>query len=482
MSEATHERVSAWRALAYALPAFGLAVVGLPVYVYLPKFYTDVVGVPVAAVGVILLGVRVFDALSDPLIGALSDRTRTRFGRRRPWIALGVLPLAACIGLLFAPPDLGPGPATAWFGVTLFALFLFWTVVVVPYEALGVEISFDYDERTSLLALRDGLLLLGTVIAVLSPYLLRVLGGIPDDPAGERVRFARFALLYAPLVVALCWITVAGVREGRPSARPRRTDPFSGLRVALRNRPFGILLASYTIAAFGSNLPATLILFYVEYVLEDDRAEPFLLLYFVTGVALLPLWVWLARRVEKKAAWLAAMAVNTSAFLGVFFLGPGQGDLYAALIILSGVGFGGTVAIPSAMQADVIDYDELLCGRRREGVFIGVWSVARKLAAALGVGLALVILGGSGYQPRMPQTPEAILSLRVLYALVPSMMSLLAMAIALAYPIDRAMHARILEAIAARQRGEATIDPLRATRLEPGVPETPPLAARAEEG
>ena len=213
-----------------------------------------------------------------------------------------------------------------------------------------------------------------------------------------------------------------------------------------------------------SNLPATLILFYVEYVLLDPGAESFLLLYFATGVLLLPVWVFLARRVEKKAAWLTAMAINSGAFLGVFFLGPGQSDVYAILVVLSGLGFGGTVAIPSSMQADVIDYDELLSGRRREGIFIGSWAIARKLAAAVGVGIALVILGSTGYQPRVEQTPEAILSLRILYALVPSLLSLLAIGVALAYPIDRRRHQRILGAIEMQRAGGHPVDPLRPWR------------------
>jgi GPH family glycoside/pentoside/hexuronide:cation symporter len=319
----------------------------------------------------------------------------------------------------------------------------------------------DYDERTGLLALRDGMLLFGTVAAVVSPLLISSLGGLPDDAAGERTRFLRLALFYGPLVVALCLLTAVAVPERVGQARPSSPATLTGFRAALRNRPFAILLASYTIAAFGSNLPATLILFYVEYVLLDPAAEGFLLLYFVTGVALLPLWVYLARRVEKKAAWLTAMTINSGAFLGVFFLGPGQSDLYAVLVVLSGLGFGGTVAIPSSMQADVIDYDELLSGRRREGIFIGTWAIARKLAAAVGVGIALVVLGSTGYQPKVEQTPEAIFSLRVLYALVPSLLNLLAIGVALAYPIDRQRHQRILAAIELRREGGYPVDPLR---------------------
>ena len=464
MNTSRSGRVPARRRLAYALPAFGLAVVGIPVYVYLPKFYTDVVGVPVAAVGALLLAVRVFDAVSDPVIGALSDRTRTRHGRRRPWIALAPWPLAISILLLFAPPELGPGAATLWFGASIFALFLFWTAVTVPYEALGPEITFQYDERTGLLALRDGMLLVGTLAAASSPVAVAWALGLGDDDAGQRTRFLWIALLYGPLLIALCGACALGVPERSGGAAARTTAAFSGLRAALRNRPFAILLVSYTVAALGSNLPATLILFYVEYVLLDTRADLFLVLYFVTGIALLPAWVWLSRRVDKKAAWLSAMFLNTAAFYGVFFLGPGQGDLFAVLVVLSGLGFGGTVAIPSSMQADVIDYDELLSGRRREGAYIGIWSIARKLAAALGVGASLVILGRVGYEPNVSQTPEVAFTLRVLYALVPSLLNLVAIGLALAYPIDRVMHRRILDGIEERRAGGRPEDPLRPGR------------------
>jgi GPH family glycoside/pentoside/hexuronide:cation symporter len=229
----------------------------------------------------------------------------------------------------------------------------------------------------------------------------------------------------------------------------------------MRNRPFGILLASYTISAFGNNLPATLILYYVQYVLGSTRADFFLLLYFVTGIAFLPGWVALARRIGKKEAWLSAMAINTGAFFAVFFLGPGDAGLYGVLVVLSGIGFGATLAIPSAMQADVIDYDELLSGERREGQYIGVWSVAKKLAAALGVGVALSILGAAGYRPNVEQTPQVQFTLRVLYAFVPCVCNLVAMGVALAYPIDRTRHGRILEAVEARRVGRAVMDPLR---------------------
>ena len=158
--------------VAYAAPAFTLAVVGIPVYVYVPKFYTDVVGVHIGMLGFLLLAVRIFDALTDPMLGYVSDSTRTPLGRRRPYIALGSLALAASLYLLFNPPQASPTFETWWFGICIFSLFLFWTTVTVPYEALGPELTFDYHERTGLFGLRDGAMLAGTLVAASSPLIV----------------------------------------------------------------------------------------------------------------------------------------------------------------------------------------------------------------------------------------------------------------------------------------------------------------------
>ncbi len=434
--------------LAYALPAFGLAVVGIPVYVYMPKFYTDVVGLDVAWVGVWLLAVRLFDAATDPWIGRLSDRIETRFGRRRPWIALGAFPLAASLVALLAPPA---GAGAPWFAVSIFAVFLWWTVVSVPYESLGPEIARGYHERTRTLGLRDGLLIAGTLVAAASPWLAGLGLDTVEGSSRERQVFQRVALVYAPLLVALCWVCVAGVREV-PRAARAGGGPLE-LRTMLRNRPFVVLLVSYAVSSLGSNLPATLLPFYAEYVLGVDGVEAFLLLYFAVGVLCLPGWIRLARHTGKKTAWLLAMAVNSGAFIGVYTLGPGQVGAYATLVALSGVGFGATLALPSAMQADVVDYDEWLVGARREGQYLGIWAVARKLAAALGVGVGLWLLGRSGYTPGVEQSPAVVERLKLLYALVPCLCNAAAFAVALRYPLDQTRLEAVQREIDARREG-----------------------------
>ncbi len=424
--------------LAYAFPAFTLAVIGIPIYVFLPKFYTDTVGMDIAVVGVLLMAVRLFDAVTDPLIGHLSDEIRTPWGRRRPLIALGAAGLTFSLYFLFTPTEAPGNDQVLRFAGWLFSLFLFWTLITVPYEALGPELSDDYHERTTIFAWRDGFLIVGTLFAAASPSLSSLVLGLLGLPDHERARFTALALMYGPLVLAAAFFCVWRIREKiRIETAP--AEPFwAGYAGVFRNRPFVILLSAYTVSAIGSNLPATLILYYVEYVLHSNRAELFLALYFVVGIAFIPVWVGLSRKTGKKAAWIGAMMINTLAFLGVFFLGPGDEAVYGVLVAISGIGFGAGLVLPSSIQADVIDYDELITGRRREGRYIGLWSVSKKLAAALGVGLGLWLLGRTGYTPDAAQSPMTILALKILYALVPCACQLIAMVVIGFYPITEA--------------------------------------------
>jgi glycoside/pentoside/hexuronide:cation symporter, GPH family len=445
---AAEENVPKW---AYAAPAFALAFVGIPVYVYLPQFYTDVIGVDIALVGFILLGARAFDAITDPAIGVMSDRTKSRWGRRRPYILGASIPLAISIALLLRPPaGLSPSGAAWWFGVTLFAMFLSWTVMVVPYEALGPELTFDFHRRTAVLGARDALLILGTVIAAASPGLVGALMDLPPGAEGERIKFALIGAVYAPLIVITAAYCASVVRERAvpPAQEYSLAEGWAALR---DNRAFWILLSAYTFGTLAFNLAGAMLLYYVRYVLISDSADIYLVIYLVSGVACLPLWIRASRRIGKRASWLIGMGTYAVGGTIIFFLGEGDGSIYAVLCFVTGMTFGPTVAIPASMQADVIDYDELLTGQRREGLFMGIWSVVRKLAAALGVGVALPILAASGYQPNQPQGETTQFALRTLYVGVPVICNLIAMAIAWRYPIDAATHADIRAKIDAAQ-------------------------------
>ena len=437
----SHRQVSWTDTFAYALPALSLAVIGIPVYVFLPKFYTDTIGVNISTVGALLMAVRLFDAVTDPVIGYVSDRTSGPFGRRKPYIALGALGLAVSILFLFQPPVLTAGAMTLYFGFWLFALFFFWTLITIPYESLGPEMTTDYHERTVLFSVRDGFLILGTLLAAATPVLIDVVLSSAGRVTTEKERFSIMAYIFAPMIILFSLVCIYRIKE---KVTRRMTDHLlKGFSDVVKNRPFMILIAGYTISALGSNLPATLILFYVEYVLQARNAEVFLLIYFLTGIVFLPLWIAVSRKIGKKSAWIISMVINTGAFSGVFFLGPGDAAIYGVLVFLSGIGFGAGLALPSAIQADVIDYDQLLTGQRREGRYIGLWSIAKKLAAALGIGIGLLLLGRTGYSPNVEQTASTVFMLKVLYALVPCLCNVLSIAIISFYPISEEKHIRI---------------------------------------
>jgi GPH family glycoside/pentoside/hexuronide:cation symporter len=452
--------------LAYAMPAFALAVVGIPVYVYIPKFYTDIVGVDIAVVGYLLFGVRIFDAVTDPVIGWWSDRSNNFMGRRRPYILYGSLLLALAMFFLFAPPQSAtPFIQTLWFAVWIYLLFLFWTITAVPYESLGPELTRDYNDRTSLFALRDGLLIAGTLIAAAAPAIVKGLWGLDGSPEGERRTFLRIALLYAPLLIGACGFCVYRLKERAPAAHIVRLKVSISLKMIRHNKPFMILLTAFTISALGSNLPAALILYYVQYVLESSNADLFLIAYFVTGIVFLPLWIRIAASIGKKPAWLLSMLINTAAFTGVYFLGSGDEWIYGILVVVSGIGFGATLTLPSSLQADVIDYDEMVSGERREGQYVGMWSVAKKLSAAVGVGTGLAVLGMVGYVPNVEQSETVKWVIRGFYALIPSICNLVAIAIALFYPLSGEIHQRIIDAIDALKIGKSVANPLKPSHV-----------------
>lgn len=440
--------------LANALPALVVSAMGLVFYTYLPKFYADVVGVPVQLLGLLIIATRLWDAVTDPVIGALSDRTRSRWGRRLPWVAGATVPLAVSMWALMNPPATGAG-AALWFFLATLCFFLFWTMIVIPYESLGAELTLDYDERHRLYGAREGALVLGTLVAGALPVIIAQAGNLGPGAEDQRELFRRLAVALSVMLVIGVGVFLLIVRERgfAPTSTTLWQSILGGWRVAIAPGPYRLLLIAYTIGAFGSMLPSTMMFFFVEHVLQSARKELFLLLYLGVGILLLPMWVVLARRWEKRTAWLAAMGINTGAFAFTLLLGAGDELGFAIVCIVSGIGLGGTLAIPASMQADVIDHDEWGHGVRREGELIGVWSIARKLAQAIGAGIGLPILGLAGYiqSPGAAQPASAVLALSLLYAGVPCLCNIASMAVAWRYPIDRAMHHRLRAEIAARQ-------------------------------
>lgn len=426
---------------AYAGPALPLAALTLPLYVILPTFYAESVGLPLALVGTILLAVRLADAVSDPLIGLMADRYRPPLGRRRGWLLAACLPAALAAYMILTPPgDAGGGYLLFW-GL---ALSLGYTASIIPYTAWGAELSDDYHGRSRIAGAREGMVLLGTLIAVSVPAIAEALGA-----PGQATALEVLALI---IVIALPCLTLVAVwRLPEPSDTGAALPPLAdGLRQVARNRPFARLLAAFVLNGFANGLPATLFLFFVARALAaPDMQGPFLFLYFLCGIAGVPLWLAVSRRTGKHRAWCTAMLGACAVFALVPLLGPGDLIGFAAICVLTGLALGADLALPSAIQADVIDVDRIATGTRRSGLYFALWGLATKLSLALAVGLAFPLLGLAGFDPAAADTTGTG-ALVALYAIVPVALKLAAIALMWNFPLGAKEQAELAARLANR--------------------------------
>jgi GPH family glycoside/pentoside/hexuronide:cation symporter len=471
VSQPPREKLTLGMKLIYGAPSIAGAAMAIPVAIHVNPFYSDTVLVPLAWVALAAALARVLDAIIDPFVGWLSDHTRTRWGRRRPWIAVAT-PIAALVFVaLFTPPTwLSTSGAAVWFGTTLMLFFILNMLYGLPHAALGPELTLDYHERSSLFSWREGFALVGTLVAAVAPGIL--IAKLGD----ERRAFANMAIAYGVLMVGLYWLLVLRVRE-RPDFVERKSNPLvPGVRRSLRNRPFSVLFTCYVVASIPGAIPGLLMPYFSRYVLNPppvDAAQAqiwlsrFLAAYFLSGLLCLPLWLALAKRIGKLNTWLTSFVMGITGGLALFLLGPGDNIACLVVIAWAGSSFGAGLFLPPAIQADVIDYDELHTGKRREAQYLALWGLVPKFIVIPSASLPLALLAWLGYQPNQPQSPQVLLTIRAVFALTPAAFSIAAFFIAWRFPISETVHRAILAGIAAHRRGETALDPLTRQVLAP---------------
>ncbi len=388
------------RAIAYGLLGLPLAFAALPIYVHVPRFYAETAGLPLAMLGVILLVARLLDAGIDPWLGWLADRLP-----RRRMVALALLPFAIGFVALLNPPVADAGP---WLLVSLALTYLGFSAATVAYQAWGADIGADSASRTRLTAAREGLGLLGVVLAAALPSLLA--GNLNEG-------ISRLSWVLPPLLLVAALVTFFA-SGAAPLPAVGKQPLWPSLRRVWADLAFRRLLAVFVANGIASALPATLFLFFVADVLGLENASGGLLaLYFVAGAASLPLWVRLAGRFGRVLAWLGAMGLAIVAFAGAGLLGPGALWPFALICVASGLALGADLALPAAIAADL--------GERQgqAGACFGVWNFVAKLNLALAAGLSLPLLAALDY---VPGSGQGLAALTFAYALLPLAFKLLA--------------------------------------------------------
>jgi GPH family glycoside/pentoside/hexuronide:cation symporter len=404
----------------YGSLALPLAFAGLPVYLHAPDFYATSYGVSLASLGAVLLGLRIVDAVQDPLIGAFSDA----FAARRKMILLaGAFMLLAGFAGLFNPPALPVGGHLAWFAVSVFICTTGFSILSINYQALGGIWPASSSDRTRITGTREALGLVGILMASVLPSVLR-------NTYDAAAAFQVVTLALAVLLIGGGWLFLRWFAKGHSASAPSSTDkpqtgPASGgfsslLRGGWARRFYGI----YFISNFASAIPAVLVLFYIrDRLAAESWTGLFLLVYFLSGAASMPVWQMVGRRVGTARAWGISMIVAVITFVWAFTLGAGDIVPFVIVCVLSGSALGADLALPPALLADRIERagDQAIASR----YFAGATFFA-KASFALATGLSLPMLDALGYVPGQPAVAEVGLYLSGVYALAPCAIKIVA--------------------------------------------------------
>ena len=426
--------------LIYGVGDIGNAVVNSAVQFFLLAFYTDGALIAAGLAGTALWVAKLWDAVNDPLFGWLSDRTSSRFGKRRVYMIFGALPLAVSIVLLWRVPAGLPDVAVfAWIAATFIFYDTMNTITSVPYYALTAELTEDYDERSSLTAYR---MVLGVPAYLVGAALTPAIAGLfATKPEG----YQAVGLLYAAIAAAALWIAAAGIRERKAlSYRRSQTPPLRAFGATLRNRPFVRLIVAYLIANVAFALTQTLMAYFVTYQLRMEKQVPLVmgLLLVTIGLFLFP-WKMLSERWNKGPAYALGLAIVGGAVALTFFLPHEPTPLIYLVAVVAGVGFSAQWIFPWAMVPDVVEVDQLETGEHRGGMYYGVWGFTSKLTAALGVALSGWVLQISGYVPNVEQSTGTLFGIRLFFGPVPLLILALALPLLIWYPITRESHAAL---------------------------------------
>ncbi len=445
-------RVTRLQIGAFGLPSIPISALGLPIVVYLPPFYGHDMGLSLTVVGTVFMVARFWDVITDPVLGMVSDRFPSRWGRRRHWIVISAPLLILSAYMLFMPT-----PPVTWMYLAgwMFFLYIGWTLITISHMSWGAELSADYDERSTIQGVREFLLIFGMFTVLALPA---VIEHVSDAAAAGPAKIAAmgwFIIVLLPITIGLAvWLT-----PEFPSA-PHQQIPWKrAWAIIAKNRLLQRVLAADLLVNIAPAITGSLYIFFASYVMELPKAASLLLLvYFVAGFIGIPAWIRLSHMAGKHKTLAIAMVYGAVTLpLVVFF--P-RGEFWWLFIgnSLYGVAYGAGSFLLRSIMADVIDTDYLETGQRRTGLYYSLLSMTAKVGAALAVGITYPLLDLIEFKPGGANSPETLNQFMAMYVTLPAIVMLAAAVVMWRFPLDRAAQEDLRRRIEQRDGHHASHD------------------------
>ncbi len=421
--------------------------IGLWLMIYL----TDTVGIAAGFAGIVVAIGKIWDAITDPIAGFLSDRTRTRWGRRRPWILFGSFPLFVTMVIMFTNPGFSSQAALFAWGVIAFCLLnTAYTAVNIPYNSLTPELTQDYHERTSLNGFRFGFAVVGTLLG--AGMALPIVGLFKTKSTG----FMAMGIIFGAVMLITALITFFSVREPETEREPLTKGFFETYRKVFRNRPYLLILGAYALHVTGLTIVMSVAAYYFKYIHNNEQmTTTAMLVLLVTAFVFIPVSVILSKKFGKKIVYGTGMLIFAANVMVMFFLGHLYPVSFSiALMFTSGLGLGFTYVMPWAMVPDAVEYDYLLSGERTEGAFYGIWTFGIKIGQAIALAITGAVLSLAGYVPDAVQTTGSQLGIRLLVGPITAVIFVAGVVVLYLYPINEKRYNEILAQIGEMEKNK----------------------------
>lgn len=417
--------------LAFGLKiGYGIGDIGSNIFIvtsglFLLFFLINILGVAPALAGLVLLFPKLWDVISDPIMGGISDITRSRMGRRRPYLLAASIPFGIIFFLMFLTPHYNSELAKALYVGLMFAIgCTVFTVFNVPYSSMVAEMSDDYNERMSITSFR----MIGSSIGVL------LAGGLAmplvEIGGGGEAGFRFMGIVLGSMITVFCLISFFGTRKAKTLPVIDERPPFSEqVKIAFRNTPFKMLMMMYTFQSLGIGVLMAGLIYYVKYVMDLPETAMGIVfpILIVTAIIFIPVWLKIGVKIGKIKAYTIGLSILSVMLFSLFFTKSSQLNLFYIQIFLLGIGFSSFQLFPFSMLPDTIEFDELQSGMRREGVFSGIWSSAQKTAYSVGPSIVGFTLSMSGFVNSSVQPESVEVGIRIIFCLFTALMILISL-------------------------------------------------------